>query len=743
MTRSAPRRDEPAPSEPARPEARWRVLPPAPPDRIAPLVRELGVPPLLASVLWARGLAGPEARAALDPPLTPSTIPTLDDAAERLERALAEGQRILVHGDYDADGITGTAILTLGLRALGGRVEPFLPNRLTHGYGVHPDLVEAHAARAELFVTVDCGIGNVDEVARLRRAGTDVIVTDHHAPGDRLPDAVVVHPSLVTVPLPMGAEPTGAGVAFHLLWRLHRRIGVEDPLDFVDLATIGTVADVAPLLGENRALVREGLARMPGSVWPGVRAMMAQSRLRGAPSARDVAFLLAPRLNAAGRLGQPERGLELLLSAQERRARELATYLDAHNDERKRIQDEITVAATAHVDPEAPAIVVHDDAWHPGVMGIVASKLVERFHRPVFIMARGQGSVRSTPGISAVAALRAASPELTRYGGHTAAAGFAIEPERIPAFRERIHAYVAERGVPPPEMLADAVLDPAQVDEDLWRALHGLEPFGEGHPPPRFAIAGDLQAARAVGREARHLQLRVTGVKGVAWGLGERAADLRPGQALQLAAALQENVWNERRSIEFVADAVRVAAPLPLAPPAASDGASPVAPAIHRGRPTETGVGRRFTELPLADDPLRVHEPLARALAGSQPVWFDLDVAAQAAVARAARRYPTVHEVRRAFVAVRAGGRPPLGPEAAPLALAILRELGLLDERGRARADVGRVDPYGSRTLTAGLLQRYRLETFLNAYRHLDDDGFARSVAALFGSVRDEAEATA
>jgi single-stranded-DNA-specific exonuclease len=706
-------------------------------------VRELGVPPLLASVLWARGLAGPAARAALDPPLTPSSIPTLDDAAERLERALGEGQRILVHGDYDADGITGTAILTLGLRALGGRIEPFLPNRLSHGYGVHPDLVEAHAARADLFVTVDCGIANVEEVARLRRAGTDVIVTDHHAPGERLPDALVVHPSLVTTPLPMGAEPTGAGVAFHLLWRLHRRIGLEDPLDYADLATIGTVADVAPLLGENRALVREGLARMPASIWPGVRAMMAQSRLRGPPSARDVAFLLAPRLNAAGRLGQPERGLELLLSAHERRARELAVYLDAHNDERKRIQDEITTAATEQADPQAPAIIVHDDAWHPGVMGIVASKLVERFYRPVFIIARGQGSVRSTPGISAVAALRAASPELTRYGGHTAAAGFAIDPERIPAFRERIYGYVAERPVPQPEMLADAVLDPDQVDEDLWRALQELEPFGEGHPAPRFAIAGDLQAARAVGREARHLQLRVTGVKGVAWGLGERAAELRPGQPLQVAAALQENVWNERRSIEFVAEAVRVAAPLPLAPPAAGGEATPSVARVHRGRPTDAGAGRRLTELPLGDDPLRAHEPLARTLAGAEAVWFDLDVSAQADVTRAARRYPTVHEVRRAFVAVRGGGRPPLDPDAARLALAVLRELGLLDERGRARADVGRVDPYRSPTLTAGLLQRYRLETFLNAYRHLDDDGFARSVSALFGPVRDEVEATA
>jgi single-stranded-DNA-specific exonuclease len=732
VTRAAPRRDAPPTAEPPRPEVRWHARPPAPPDRIAPLVRQLGVPPLLASILWARGLAGEAARAALDPPLTPSAIPTLDDAAGRLAQALDRGERILVHGDYDADGITGTAVLTLGLRALGGRVEPFLPNRLTHGYGLHPDLVDAHAARSELLVTVDCGIANVDEVAHLRNAGVDVIVTDHHTPGTRLPDALVVHPSLAADAPPLGAEPTGAGVAFHLLWRLHRRLGLDDPLDYADLATIGTVADVAPLLGDNRALVREGLARMPGSSWPGVRAMLAQSRLRGAPSARDVAFVLAPRLNAAGRLGQPEKGLELLLAGSERRARELAVYLDAHNDERKRIQDEMTEAALAQVDPDAPAIVVHDDAWHPGVMGIVASKLLERFYRPVFILARGQGSVRSTPGISAVEALRAAGDELLRFGGHTAAAGFAIDPERIPAFRERVCAFVAQHPVPAPEVTADAVLDPGQVDEDLWRAIQQLEPFGEGHPAPRFAIAGDLHAARAVGRDARHLQLRVRDVKGVAWDQGERAAALRPGQALHVAAALRENVWNERRTIEFVADALRPAAPLPLAP--APDGeAVPSARAhVRRGTPSSPDAGRRLLELPLGDDPLRAHEPLAGLLAEGRPLWFDLDADAQGAVARAARRYPTVHEVRRAFVALRAGARPPLGPDAARLALRALRELDLVDERDRARAGVARVDPYASATLTAGLLQRYRLETFLNAFRHLDDDGFARAVVALF-----------
>lgn len=724
-----------------RPHVRWSARPAAPPADVERIVTRLGVPPLLASVLWARGLAGDEAQVALDPPLVPSRIPTLDAAADRLARALEQGERILVHGDYDADGITGTAILLLGLRALGGRVEPFLPNRLTHGYGVHPDLVDRHAQRCDLFVTVDCGITNVAEVERLTASGTDVIVTDHHTPGDRLPAALIVHPRLAADgragPATGPGEPTGAGVAYHLLWRLHTRLGLEDPLAYVDLATIGTVADVAPLLGENRALVREGLARMEASAWPGVRAMIKQSKVKGAPTARDVAFTLAPRLNAAGRLGEPERGLELLVSGSERKARELAVYLDARNDERRRIQDEMFEAALRQVDVAAPAIVVADDAWHPGVMGIVASKLLERYYRPAFIMARGQGSVRSTPGISAVEALRSTGHELERYGGHEAAAGFTIRVERISAFRDGIYAFVAAHPQPVQEITADALLGPQQVDEDLWRAVQRLEPFGEGHPAPRFALCDVLEASRSVGRDGRHLQLRIRDVKGVAWNLGDRAATLRPGLAVQAAATLSENVWNDRRSIEFVAEDVRTAAPLPLTDkPRAASGLQPSAgrpQRIGRGRPDVAGAGRVLSSLPLGDEPLRSHEPLARLLADEAPIWFDLNADAQAAIESAARRYPTVHDVRRAWLAIRAGRPPGLGRDATALSQRVLNELDLLDERGRARVGARR-DPYGSSTLVTGLLQRYRLETVLNAYRHLDDLGFARTVTTLYVS---------
>ncbi|HEX7000991.1 MAG TPA: DHH family phosphoesterase, partial [Trueperaceae bacterium] len=355
----------------------WTVRPPAPPQHVASLARALGVPPALAAILWARGLRD-DAADHLNPPLVRSPNPGLVQAAERLAAAIEKRERILIHGDYDADGITGTALLLLGLRALGGDVQAFLPNRLTDGYGINEARVEEHAARADLLLTVDCGVTNLREIAALQERGVEVIVTDHHTPGEQLPDCLVVHPKLSPLARDGLPELTGSGVAFHLLWALHEKLGLEPPLEYADLATIGTIADVAPLLGENRSLIKEGLPRLSDSRWPGVRATIKQAKLRGEVSARDVAFVLAPRLNAAGRLGEADLGLELLTTASVRRASELAAYLDARNADRRRLQDEMLEHACTLVDEGAPALVLQHHDWHPGVMGIVASKLLER-----------------------------------------------------------------------------------------------------------------------------------------------------------------------------------------------------------------------------------------------------------------------------------------------------------------------------------------------------------------------------
>ncbi len=762
------------------PDPIWELRRFAPPSALASIVRDLRIDPIVASILWSRGLHdGPGGvRAALEPALEPAPISTLDAAAARIERALRAGERIRIHGDYDADGVSGTAVLALGLRALGAKVSTFIPNRLTDGYGIHPDRVPEHAEACDLFVTVDCGISNLDEVAALRSAGVDVIVTDHHTRGDALPDALVVHPRSEERDLPL----TGAGVAFHLLWALHTRLGMEPPLAYADLATLGTVADVAPLTGENRALVREGLERMPDSAWPGVRAAVRHTKLRDGVTARDVAFRLAPRLNAAGRLGEADLALELLTTGSEQRARELAAYLDARNLDRRRIQSEMFDEALTRVDPDAPAVVIGDDAWHPGVMGIVASKILERVYKPVFIHAKGKGSVRSTPGISAVGALHAASAHLARYGGHAQAAGFSIDAERVGSFARAVRDYVGEHPRPVPRVEIDAVLDARDVAKELLEAIERLRPFGEGHPQPQFALRARLERARAVGRDDATLQLHVGGIKGVAWRMGHRAAELPVGRDVDVAVSLHENEWRGTTSVEFQATEIRAPRPLAFAStgagsPAASTALSPdLAPsaadaadgpgrsaAIRRGAPRPElqrdsrvvaspdagalppadAIGQAealwLRAIPLARDegdavtpdataPLR--RLLAAAQAADVPLYVDLDASARALISQAVDDLPTLRLVRRGFVALRHGRPMPFGDPLAARVRAVLHDLDLIDELGRARRSVRR-DPYDSPRLMAFELERYRLRGLLDAYALLDDAAFAEAVATL------------
>jgi single-stranded-DNA-specific exonuclease len=721
-----------------RPAPLWRVRSPAPPAAVERLVRELGVPPLLAALLWARGVRE-GAALRLQPPLRPTAIPDLPSAAARLEAALRGSERILIHGDYDADGVAGTALLLLGLRALGANVAAFIPNRLTDGYGVHPERVAEHAERCDLFLTVDCGVANVEEIARLKAAGVDVIVSDHHEPGGSLPDCLVVHPRLSPDSQTAEGELTGAGVAYHLLWALHQRLGLEEPLEYSDIATLGIVADVAPLLGENRALVQAGLERMKESRWPGLRASIAQSGLRRAVTARDVAFVLAPRLNAAGRLGEADKGLELLATGSERRARELAAYLDARNQDRRKIQDEMLAEALALVDAGSPALVINGDGWHPGVMGIVASKLLERFFKPVFIIAQGKGSVRSTPGISAVEALRSAAPHLKRYGGHSQAAGFAIDGDGIEAFREAVCRFVAAQPAPEPVLEADAVLASCDVDAELLRAMDRLEPFGQGNPAPLFALTGRLEMARAVGRDGATLQLRVSNLRGVAWGKGELAHSLRAGELVNAAISIREREWRGQRQLEFVADEIRPHLPLGLLEEGvaataesrivrgpAPDGA----PFDPEGEASPASGSYWLKRLPAAADPLATTLPLRRWLAAGATIHLDLDEEAIVALRRAAQLLPTVADVRRGFVCLQRGSALPFQSATSALVRTILTELDLLDPLGRVRRGEKR-DPHTSETMVRALVERYRLTSLCNAYRAFDDAGFARAAQVL------------
>ncbi len=714
-------------SEPKLPETRWAVRPAAPPHAVETLVRELSLPPLLASILWARGVN----IEALKPPLELTRIPELFTAAERLHDALTNKKRILIHGDYDADGISGTAVLTLGLRALGGNVTPFIPNRLGEGYGVHPDKVAQHAATADLFVTVDCGISNRAEVHALQALGVEVIITDHHHPGQVLPDCLTVHPSLSPYAQKGLPELTGAGVAYHLLWALHERLGLGSPLEYSDLATLGTIADVAPLMGENRALVNAGLNQLAQSRWPGLQTMMRRTLTHGKDvTARYVAFVLAPRLNAAGRLGEADLGLELLTTASERRALELASYLDARNADRRKVQDAMLTEALELVDPTAPALVLEAKGWHPGVMGIVASKLLDRFYKPVYIVAGGKGSVRSTPGISAVGGLERTHDLLGRFGGHSQAAGFSLRDGQLEAFRERICAYAAEHPTPQPQLLADALLSTDEIEDDLYKAVGLLEPYGTGHPAPLFALSGALETARGVGADGKHLKLRLGGVGGMAWNQGDAADTLRAAGRVDAAVSLKENTWQNKTTLEFLADGVRASRPLEL------DTTEETSHPIFRGQAPADFTGEEVLELPLSSDLLRLTEPLRDLVKAKNGVLFNLSN-------EELRRLdglelpPTLREVRAAYVRLQRGS--PLGCSDAKAALCrkVLEELALLNAQGRVPgrfSGAQKRDPYSSATLVRGLTERYTFTTFLKAYRALSDAAFAETVWTLFST---------
>ncbi len=525
-------------------EARWRARPWPEPAALSPLVEALSVPPLVAAALYSRGFRTHED---LAPPLVPWQPPAMEEAAEALVRAIEAGQRIRVHGDYDADGITGTALLVKGLAAVGADVHPFLPTR-DEGYGVSPGRVAEHAAAADVFVTVDCGVANHAELKSLVEDGVRVVVTDHHAPGPEPPPGTVVHPAF-DPGLKGRPKPTGAGVAFFLLWAVYRRLGRPPPLDYADLAAVGTIADVAPLLGINRALVREGLARIRSSVHPGLRYLAERHLRRG--TALEVAFRIAPRINAAGRLGEPGTALELLLTEDPRQVSLLADRLDRLNAERQRIEEAMLQRVLPALDPAEPAHVIHDPEGHPGVMGIVASRVLERTGKPVFIVAQGRGSVRSPPGVSAVGALRAAAEHLIAYGGHAQAAGFSIEEARIPAFRRAIHAYVRAHPPPPPEVWLDGPLFRDELAE-IWPALLELEPIGEGNPEPLFYLKGVPERVRPLA-EGRHVSFFLNGVRVVRW----RDAGEGLSGEVEVAAGVAVNEWNGERSLELRAATYR------------------------------------------------------------------------------------------------------------------------------------------------------------------------------------------
>ena len=508
---------------PPRPVARIAVAPVAMAD-VLRLEHELGVSHPVAQVLARRGLAEPAAARAFlaaEEAHDASLIGGIDVAVATILRHVGAGSPITVHGDYDVDGVCSTAILVRVLRRLGARVDFYLPSRLEDGYGLSASTVERLAAKGtRLLVTADCAITAVDEVAAARAAGMDVVVTDHHSPraDGRLPDAPIVHPALGGYPCP---ELCAAGVAYKLAGALLAASGA-DPAgadEDLDLVALATVADVVALTGENRRLVREGLKVLAATRKVGLRALMRVAKVD--PTRLDASclgFRLAPRINAAGRLYRADAGLELVLTDDADRADAVAGELDRVNGERRLTEQRILFAAEAQVAEQGdqPAYVLAGEDWHPGVVGIVASRIAERYHRPAVLIAldgvAGTGSGRSVPGFDLLAGLDASAQHLLRHGGHRAAAGLEIAREEVDAFRAAFCAH-ADAALTPelrePVERVDAVVAGDELGLALAEDLERLAPFGQGNPGPRLLVpAARLIDPRPMG-ENRHVRFTV------------------------------------------------------------------------------------------------------------------------------------------------------------------------------------------------------------------------------------------
>jgi single-stranded-DNA-specific exonuclease len=533
----------------------WTIRP-CPHGEASALAEALGVSWVTASVLVRRGYGDPEtARRFLEAALPGHDATLLGDTAEACERiraAISRGERICVHGDYDVDGICATALAVLALRELGANVEWHLPSRFDEGYGVAGETIARLAEDGcGLVVTVDCGITAVDEVRRARELGLDVIVTDHHRPGDTLPDCPVVATRPSNYPFP---ELCGTGVAY----KLFDALGV-DLSRHLDLVALATIADVVPLLDENRALASAGLRVLARTQKPGLQALMRAARVDAATvDTGSVAFRLAPRINAAGRLGHPGVALDLLLTEDRDEAARLAARLEELNRERQAVEERIVREATAkveewpHAERSRRAYVVADESWHEGVIGIVASRLVERFNRPIVLIAGGEGewkgSGRSIAAFDLHAGLAACAEHLERWGGHRAAAGLSIKPERIDAFAEAFAAHadglLLDEDLRPVTHV-DAILPPRTMPTlELCEELARLAPFGLGNPEVTLlAESCEVRDLAAVG-DGKHLRFRVRHGGAIAFGLGKQLDRFRAKGRFDVAFRLQANHWN-------------------------------------------------------------------------------------------------------------------------------------------------------------------------------------------------------
>ena len=552
---------------------RWSVARPPDPGLVGELSSALSIPEALAALLVLRGYdSAGDARAFLRPNLTglsdPMSWADMPEAVAAVQGAVRRGEPILVHGDYDVDGQCSAAMLTRILREAGAQAHAFVPHRIRDGYDFGPaGLARARALGARLIITCDCGITAIETVRAARAEGIEVIVSDHHLPGDALPPAAAV----LDPRRPDCASPDkdlcGTGVAFKLAQALVPALGLPDqlPWHFLDYVALATVADVVPLVGENRILVRHGLKLLANSRWPGLAALVETAGLSGKPlRAGHVGFILAPRLNAAGRIGDAGDGLRLLMTDDAAEAAKLARELETLNARRQEMDQQILASAEAALAAQGSeddrAIVLAADDWHPGVIGIVASRLVERYGRPTFLIAWegdvGRGSGRSIRGFDLHGALHRVGGCLEKFGGHSMAAGLTVRRDRFQEFRVAFLAVAAQLLRPDdlvPAQRVDLELPLANLSADLERLMRHLEPCGAGNPAPVFGVRG----ARAVGARrvgTNHLRFMLDDGSGALPAIGFQVADQVPERWLEhpldVAFRLELDDWQGRSTLQ-------------------------------------------------------------------------------------------------------------------------------------------------------------------------------------------------
>ncbi len=559
----------------------WSVRPPAPPADLASLSP---LPPLAAQVLWNRGVTDAAAAEAFLHPdyrhlADPLAMRDMATAVARIVRALEQGEPITVYGDFDADGVTAATLLVQALTRMGGQARAYIPHRVEEGYGLNSEAVERLAGEGtRLLITVDCGISNAAEVARANERGMDVIVTDHHLPPAALPPALaILNPRQPGCEYPF-KRLAGVGIAFALVRGLARagvRCGGLRARDLLDLVALGTVADVSPLVGENRILVAHGLEVLRRTARPGLRGLMAVAGVRPERvGTGTIGFVLGPRLNAAGRIDHASIAYRLLQAETQEEAAELAQELDLLNRERQDLTAATLERARQRVlelPEERRVIVLADSGFPAGVVGLVAGKLVEEFCRPALLIELGEevsrGSARSIGAFHITAALESCAELLVRYGGHRVAAGFSLRNENLAALECRLEALAREQlseADLAPALHIDAEADLGSLNWDLQEVLEQMAPFGVENPQPVFLCRGlQVKRARTVGSTGDHLRLTLSDgrltTEAIGFRLGGRLPECRVGCRVDLAVTLEANAWGGEEKLELQVRSLRTA----------------------------------------------------------------------------------------------------------------------------------------------------------------------------------------